>query len=531
MGVMLDTVHPFKLYSYKTVDSTNAVARRAITMMGKEMDMSVHLADEQTEGRGRNGRTWLNTEDAVMMSIVQSTSLGMDKVPILNLVAAAAVKNALMRLTNNEIELTVKWPNDILTSDRLEKVCGILSEVVIIDGKKYAIIGIGVNLNASSMPDDLLQPATSIFLQYGIFIPIIEAVNAILKEFLIQIKLMKADMNLFLLEYAKGCISIGRHVTVNDGERMRYGRGEKLAKNGQLIVDFEDGGPEVIYAADVSVRNLAVMDDKLVRKLIPKRKFDANKGAFGRAGLIVGSDNMPGAALMCTKACIRSGAGLTRVLIPASLAPTFGVVPEAMLISDDRSADDLIKWSTALAIGCGMGVCERTRLLVNKVLLSGKPCVIDADALNTMSEHRELLELLHDKAVITPHPGEMARLCECSVEEVLNRFSPCAIGFASRYGCTVLLKSASSIIVSPKGAIRYNDSGNDGLAKGGSGDVLTGIITGMLAQGAKPFDAASVGSYLLGICAEKAIDHLKNRFIEATDIVDIVDTEINLKEI
>ena len=518
---------PYMVYTYDSVDSTNAVARRAVEMVGEGMDMSVHVAGEQTNGRGRNGRTWLNTDDAVMMSIVMLTKLRMDMMPILNLVAAAAVKNAVYRLTGGAVGLTVKWPNDLLTEDRLEKVCGILSEAVSFHGKKYAVIGIGLDLNEKKMPDGLLQPASSIRLNYGKYIGVLDAVNTILEEFEKQLKLMNADTDAFLSEYAKDCVSIGHHVKVDSGNSIRFGVGDRLAPNGQLIVRYEDGTTDVVYAADVSVRNLDTVDEKLALKLMPKRKRDSNKGTNGRALLIVGSENMPGAALMSTKACIRGGAGLVKVLIPEAVKPMYSLIPEAMLETDDSKADELIKWAGTILIGCGMGVFARTKELLEKVLKSGKPCVIDADALNTMAKHRELLELLHEKAVITPHPGEMARLVGSTPDEVLKNFTPSALGFAEKYGCTVLLKSAVSVVVSPDLTIRYNDAGTSGLAKGGSGDVLAGLVTALSAQGAKPFDAASLGSYLLGLSSEKALDFLHNRFVAAGDIIDIIASELN----
>lgn len=518
--------YPFTVYTYDSVDSTNAIAKRAVSSMGSSLDMSVHVAGEQTDGKGRRNRHWLNTDEAVMMSIVQSTKLGANKIPILNLVAAAAVRNALLNLTGYGIDISIKWPNDIVTSERMEKICGILSEVLTISNTKYAIIGIGVNLNASEMPSDLLQPATSVFRECGRHIPVLDAVNEILNEYETQYDLMMSDTEAFLKRFSESCVSLGRHVSVINGDEKLYGIGESLAPNGQLVVKFEDGRTDVVYAADVSIRNQDVIDDRLAKKLLPKRSSKANKGDCGHAAIIAGSDDMPGAALMCTKACIRSGAGLTRVLIPNTLVPSFGVIPEAMLVSNDEGADKLIDWADAILIGCGMGVGDRTAGLLEKVLRSGKKCVIDADAINTLAVHRELLELLHDKAVITPHPAEMARLCEMKTAEVLKRFTPSAMGFAEKYGCNVLLKSSSSVIAAADGRLRYNDSGNNGLAKGGSGDVLAGIVVSMAAQGADPFDAAAIGSYLLGVSSEKALGFLHNRFIEATDIVDIISAEL-----
>lgn len=521
---------PYTVYTYDKVDSTNSVAKRAITMMGERLDLSVHIAGEQTAGRGRNDRVWINTDNAIMMSIVRGTRFSTNKLPMLNLVAAAAVRNALEIVTCHKVDFSIKWPNDIVTTERLEKVCGILSEVVRVEDRNYAIIGIGVNLNAERIPDGLLQPATSVFLQYGKYLNIRETVGVILDEFTSQMKLAESKPTEFLKSFAKECISLGRHVKVANDLTVRYGVGEKLSPNGQLIVRFEDGEEDVVYAADVSVRNLTPIDDSLALKLLPKRKRRSNKGDHGKAAIIAGSGNMPGAALMCTKACIRSGAGLTKVLVPESIRASFALIPEAMLVCDDKKADELIDWADSILIGCGLGVNERTAKLLKKVLLSHKPCVIDADGLNTLSAEPKLMELLHENVVLTPHPAEMGRLCKLETEEVIKRFSPTAIEFASKHGCCVLLKSASSIIVSAAGTIRYNDSGNSGLAKGGSGDVLAGIIAAMMAQGTKPFDAASLGSYLLGISAEKAIDFLHNRFIEATDIVDIIGNELLIKE-
>lgn len=520
--------YPFTVYTYDEVDSTNAVARRAVISCGDMYDMTVHVAGSQTEGRGRNGRTWLNTDDAVMMSIVHTAKLPAARLPMLNLAAAAAVRKAVMKLTGNAFELSVKWPNDVVTSRGLEKLCGILSEVVAVNGKKYAVIGIGLDLNAGSMPGDLLQPATSVFLECGRRFRVLDAVDAILDEYLVQYELLKLDPEAFLNCFGEYCISVGRHVAVHSGDTVRYGIGDRLAKDGRLIVRFEDGALEEVSAGDVSIKNKSALDAELIKKLMPKREPKGNKGSNGRAGLIVGSCDMPGAALMCAKACVRAGAGLTKALVPDGIRAAFASVPEVML-EREENADSFIDWASAVGVGCGMGVSERTAKLLEKVLLSKKPCVIDADALNTMAQRPELMKLLHSNAVLTPHPGEMARLCGCATEEVVKRFSETAIAFAAEHGCCVLLKSASSIIVSPNGNVRYNDSGNSGLAKGGSGDVLAGLVTSMLAQGAKPFDAASIGSFLLGSSAEKALGLLRERFIEAGDIIDIVASELNAR--
>jgi NAD(P)H-hydrate epimerase len=120
----------------------------------------------------------------------------------------------------------------------------------------------------------------------------------------------------------------------------------------------------------------------------------------------------------------------------------------------------------------------------------------------------------------------MGRLMECETERAAADLTSCAKEFALKYGCNVLMKSHYSAVVSPAGVIRYNDSGNEALAKGGSGDVLAGLIAGLMAQKVKPFDAASLGAYLLGVSAEEVICFLRNRFAGATDIIDVISTEI-----
>lgn len=515
-------MHGYDVYTYDRIDSTNEVSKRAIDAMGIEMHNSAHVTGEQTAGKGRQGRTWLNTEGAVMMSIVKNTRMSVKRIPIISLAAAATVMNVLTRMTKDKLDISIKWPNDIVTTDRMEKICGILSEMIVCDDKKYVIVGIGVNLNALTMPEGLLQPATSVYRCTGIRLRIMDVVSEIIKEFDVQYELLTKDPEGFLDCFSKNCISLNRHVAVSDAKGTRYGKSEKLTGEGSLVVQFEDGKKEVVMAADVSIRNQESITESLALKIRPKRRADSNKGSHGRALIIAGSENMPGAALMCTKACIRAGAGLTKVLVPKSLTPSFAVVPEAMLCNDDAEIDKLIEWASVILIGCGMGVNDRTKYLLEKALKSKKTCIVDADALNTMSANRELLKLLHDNTVITPHPAEFARLCACDTEEVLRGSTLKSMEFASEYGCFVLLKSSVSVIAAPDGRIRYNDSGNSALAKGGSGDVLAGLITGFAAQGAKPFNAASLGAYTLGISAEKALEFLNNRFVAATDIVDMI---------
>ena len=265
------------------------------------------------------------------------------------------------------------------------------------------------------------------------------------------------------------------------------------------------------------LENEQLIDEGFVRSLLPNRRRVSNKGSYGKALVIAGSRDMPGAAVMASTACVRCGAGLTKAFIPREIIPQFACLPEAMLAVDegDASLIKAIEWADAIGFGCGSGNDENRYAKLRRVLRCGKPAVIDADGLNAMDE--ETLALLNDNHILTPHPGEMSRLTGYSITEILDSPVEIAQRFAVTHGCTLVLKNAATVIASPDGRVRYNTAGNAGLAKGGSGDVLCGIITAMLAQGLEPFDAASVGCFLLGSSADAALHMLNERIVTATD--------------
>lgn len=273
-----------------------------------------------------------------------------------------------------------------------------------------------------------------------------------------------------------------------------------------------------------------LIDGEAVRTLLPKRKRVSNKGSFGKALILCGSEGMPGAAVMAANACIRAGAGLTRAFVPRGITSAFAMLPEVMVLADDESiVDEQLYWADAVCIGCGIGNDANKQDKLLKTLKCGKNAVIDADALNLISAERELLSLLNENHILTPHPGEMARLIGSDISAVLDDPVEIARAFSKAHGCTVLLKNAVSIIASPDGRLRYNSSGNPGLAKGGSGDCLSGIITALLAQGLSPFDAASSGAYLLGSAADKAFSLLEERLLTASDTAYALESLFELK--
>ena len=279
-----------------------------------------------------------------------------------------------------------------------------------------------------------------------------------------------------------------------------------------------------------------ILQSEQIGKILGHRKKNSNKGDHGKGLLLAGSPGFSGAAVMAAASALRSGIGTLKVLCPLSVRGAFFVLPEAMACAfpsenwdhyDEIQLEKLLHASTCVGIGPGIGRADGVERALKAVILSKVPAVIDADGLNVLAQSRSLLERLHRNIVLTPHPGEMSRLCGCSIESVLERPVEFAAEKANEWGCVVLLKGTESVIASPGERIAVNQTGNPGLAKGGSGDVLTGIILAMLGQGLKPYDAACTGAYLLGVSADKAIKLLGERMLMARDVTDVIAVTIN----
>lgn len=272
------------------------------------------------------------------------------------------------------------------------------------------------------------------------------------------------------------------------------------------------------------------------RRLLPPRPCDSHKGKNGRLLLCVGSTAYTGAALLASAAALRVGAGLTTAAVPAAIKPAFFALPEVCCTPVGSSgawdatalagAVPLLAGKNALAMGCGMGENADATLLA-AALSSRLPLVIDADGLNLLSRHPGMLEnSLHENVILTPHPAEMARLTGLPTADILAAPAEIAARYAARWGCVLLLKGAESHIALGERLV-LNTSGNSGLAKGGSGDVLTGLIAGLLAQGLAPFDAACLGAYLLGLSADRALELLGSRMLLARDVINAVQDTIS----
>ncbi len=276
--------------------------------------------------------------------------------------------------------------------------------------------------------------------------------------------------------------------------------------------------PPSILADNPSKRYF--ITEKMVREWWPQRKGLEHKGSFGRVLVIAGSRGMSGAAVLAAQGAARSGAGLVTLGVPAGIhdivesklteVMTFPL-PETEKGTLDRTALDTVIEragnADVLALGPGLGGGHETKALVKEILLKlEKPCVLDADGLNAMAGRTELFRLFKSELVLTPHPGEMARLSNVDTGKVQSNRLGIASQKASEWNAIVALKGAGTIVAGPDGTIFLNGTGNPGMAGGGTGDVLTGIIAGLIAQGMTPLHAAAAGVYLHGLAGDAAAE-------------------------
>lgn len=260
-----------------------------------------------------------------------------------------------------------------------------------------------------------------------------------------------------------------------------------------------------------------------VAALMPVRERSSHKGDHGHAWLLAGGEGKMGAALMAAKACLRSGCGNLTLHVPVGQDPVVhSSIPEAMVSCDEAkhlSALPKFGHAAAIGVGPGIGTDEGTaRMLKHLIQDAPAPLVIDADALNILGENRTWLAFLPKGTILTPHPKEFERLVgKCSSDhERLMRARELAV----RQGIVLVLKGAHTAICAPNGMVFFNGTGNPGMAKGGSGDVLTGIITSLRAQGLDPLSAALLGVYAHGMAGDLAADQLGMDGMLPTDLIE-----------
>lgn len=281
-----------------------------------------------------------------------------------------------------------------------------------------------------------------------------------------------------------------------------------IADIGITDEDIEASGPDtVIYAGKEEVN-----------MVLPRRPAFANKGTFGHVLNVCGSMRMQGAAVLAAKGALRMGAGLVSAAFPEKAYPAVASkLTESLLFPlpcdekgffADGAFEEIearLSKATALLLGCGMGLTEYTKSLVYRLLdCTTVPTVIDADGINALALNIDKLKAVKAPVILTPHPGEMSRLTGLSIREILNNTADVAYEYANKYGVTVMLKTAETVVCSPDRPIYRNTTGNNILSKGGSGDLLAGMTVSLLAQGLPPFEAATAACYLHGLAADRS---------------------------
>ena len=277
-------------------------------------------------------------------------------------------------------------------------------------------------------------------------------------------------------------------------------------------------------------KHVAKYVDNYDLSLIPVRPNYSYKGSFGKVLIIAGNEDMAGAACMSAMSAYRVGAGLVRVFtaegnkevilkhLPEAVVNTFDVEE-----FDVKSLEASIAWADVIAIGPGLGLGDIQDVMVEKVLDSKKPSVIDADAINTIAKNRNLYKKLHKNVILTPHLGEMSRLIKKDVEEIKANIFEAAKNAHKKTFANYVLKDARTVVASGDDLF-VNMTGNNGMATAGSGDVLTGIIVGLLGIGVDFNAAAVLGPYIHGYAGDKAAERVSKTSLMASDIIEELTT-------
>lgn len=278
----------------------------------------------------------------------------------------------------------------------------------------------------------------------------------------------------------------------------------------------------------------ALFTEPDINGLFPKRPKTSNKGTFGKLLNVAGSEKYIGAAVLSSKAALRSGAGLVYLAsVPKVIDTAAAVIPECVFLETEKDENGYISETapekftpkaedfSAVTFGCGLGNTSGTRKMAEYLLKNGKsPLIIDADGINAVSSNINVLKDKNRPVIMTPHPGEFARLTKSTVAEVQSNRLETAKTFASKYETVLLLKGANTVIAAPDGRAAVNTTGNTALAKAGCGDVLTGIIGALAAQGLEAFEAAALGAYLHGAAADHLTKSMSPASVLASEVAD-----------
>lgn len=269
--------------------------------------------------------------------------------------------------------------------------------------------------------------------------------------------------------------------------------------------------------------------DQKTEELLPVRDVRGNKGSFGKVLLVAGSVNMAGAAILSAKAAYRMGAGMVKVITPEENRVILQqAVPEALL-GTEADLEAGLDWADVIAVGPGIGKSTKAKELLEKILINSKlPLLIDADGLNLVAENQELRRLVLEEGskgreiALTPHVGELARLLKKNINEVKEHPVDCGSELAMELQTVVAAKDARTFICKKGKPICVNLTGNSGLATAGSGDVLAGMIAGLMAQGMNAYEAACVGTCIHGRAGDKVKAEIGEHACMAGDLLDTI---------
>lgn len=296
--------------------------------------------------------------------------------------------------------------------------------------------------------------------------------------------------------------------------------------------------PGIELAGKITIADIGIYADKPAAhytfeqddldNLLPVRANDSHKGSYGRVLTIAGSQNMSGAAYFSAKAAYRAGAGLVRIYTPScNSGILLSQLPEALLSPftpnqvNFTELETGINWASVIVIGPGMGISDDTYKILSYVVHHATvPIIIDADGLNVLSQDLSLLEQAKSTLILTPHLGEMANLTKLPIDKIKNNLIATAKAFSQQHNVICVLKDAKTVVAHPNKPTYINQSGNNGMATAGSGDVLTGIIAGLIAGHLPAAQAAPVSVYLHGLAGNKAAEKLNKYSLLASDIIE-----------
>lgn len=274
---------------------------------------------------------------------------------------------------------------------------------------------------------------------------------------------------------------------------------------------------------------------RTVLRMLRPRDPESNKGDYGRLLCVCGSEGMAGAAAMSVRAALRCGAGIVEAAVPRSIYPIVSPqAPEAVftLLDDSRlenngrsflgreALERPLRRASACLVGCGIGTGAAAAAEVAFLLAESRvPLIVDADGINLVARNINVLKTARAPVILTPHPGEMARLLGTTVSDVQSRRRECAAEFSRRYRVVLVLKGSGTWIALPDGRMFQNPTGNAGMAKGGSGDVLAGMIASFAAQGIDPGLAAAGAVYLHGLAGDRCAERFSQTAMLPTDLI------------